>query len=79
MYTSELARHQNRVILFRHNLDLSRIFGGVVNTPAYDHAKPTTSRHDVKVAEPTPTTAKCFAAIATDAKTNNNILTRSRL
>ena len=78
MYTSELARHQNRVILFRYNLDLSHIFG-VVDTSVYNHAKPTASRHGVKVAEPTPTTAKCFATIATDAKVNNDILTRSRL
>ena len=66
------------VILFRYNPDLSRVFG-VVNTSVYDHAKPTTSRHGAKAAEPTPTTAKCFAAIATDAKANNDILTRSRL
>lgn len=78
LYASELARHQNRVILFRYNPDLSRVFG-VVNTSVYDHAKPATSRHGVKVAEPTSTTAKCFAAIATDAKANNDILTRSRL
>ena len=39
MYTSELARHQDRVILFRYNLNLSRVFG-VVNTPIYNHAKP---------------------------------------
>lgn len=78
MYTPELARHQNRVILFRYNLDLSRIFE-VVNTLVYNYAKPTTSRHGTKVAEPTQTTAKCFAAIATDAKANNDILTRSRL
>lgn len=78
MYTSELARHQNRVILFRYNLDLSHVFG-VVNTPIYNHAKPTTSRRGVNVAEPTSTTAECFAAIATDAKANNDILTRSRL
>ena len=39
MYTSELARHQNRVVLFRYNLDLSRVFR-VVNTPVYNHAKP---------------------------------------
>ena len=31
MYTSELARHQNRIVLFRYNFDLNRIFG-VVNT-----------------------------------------------
>ena len=78
MYTSELARHQNRVILLRYNLDLSLVFGAV-NTLVYNHAKPTTSRHGAKVAEPTSTTAKCFAAIATDAKANNDILTRSRL
>lgn len=78
MYASELARHQNRKIIFRYNLDLSRVFG-VVNTPVYNHAKPTTSRHSAKIAEPTPTTAKCFAAIATDAKANNDILARSRL
>ena len=78
MYTSELAQHQNRIIIFRYNPDLSRVFG-VVNTLVYNHAKPTTSRHGAKVAEPTPTTAKCFAAIATGAKANNNILTRSRL
>ena len=40
VYTSEVARHQNRLILFRYILDLSRVFG-VINTPAYDHAKPT--------------------------------------
>lgn len=39
MYTSELAGHQNRVVLFRYNLDLSRVFG-VVNTPVHHHAKP---------------------------------------
>ena len=38
-YTSELAGHQNRVILFRYNLDLRSVFG-VVNTPVYNHAKP---------------------------------------
>ena len=105
MYTSELAEHQNRIILFRYNLDLSHVFG-VVNTPVYNHAKPSNnvwspphlfakinhnnsydsqkmkaghSRHGVKVAEPTSTTAKCFSAIVTDAKANNDILTRSRL
>ena len=39
MHTSELARHQNRVVFLRYNLDLRRVFG-VVNTPVYDHAKP---------------------------------------
>jgi hypothetical protein len=39
MYTSELARHQNRVVLFRYNLDLCCVFG-VVNTPVHHHAKP---------------------------------------
>ena len=78
IYASELAGHQNRVIIFRYNLDLHSVFG-VVNTPAYDHAKPTTSRHGTKIAEPMSTTAKCFAAIATDTKVNNDILTRSRL
>ena len=39
MYISELAGHQHRVILFRYNLDLGRVFG-VVNTPVYNHAKP---------------------------------------
>ena len=66
------------VIIFRYNLDLSRVFG-VVNTLVYNHAKSAASRHGTKVAEPTSTTAKCFAAITTDAKANNDILTRSRL
>ena len=39
MYTSELARHQYRVIFLRYNLDLRSVFG-VVNTPVYNHAKP---------------------------------------
>ena len=39
MYTSELARHQHRVVLFRYNLDLRSVFG-VVNTPVHNHAKP---------------------------------------
>ncbi len=39
MYTSELARHQHRVVFLRYNLDLSSVFG-VVNTPVYNHAKP---------------------------------------
>ena len=42
MYTSELARHQNRVVLFRYHLDLSRVFG-VVNTLVHYHAKPRTT------------------------------------
>ena len=33
------AAHQDRVILFRYNLDLRRVFG-VVNTPVHNHAKP---------------------------------------
>ena len=78
MYTSELAQHQNRVILFRYNLDLRSVFEGG-NTLVYNYAKTTTSRRGAKVAEPTSTTAKCFAAIATGAKANNDILTRSRL
>ena len=78
MYTSELAGHQYQIALFRYNLDLSRVFR-VANTLVYNHAKLATSHHGVRVAEPTPTTAKCFAAIATDAKANNDILTRSRL
>lgn len=78
MYTSKLAEYQYRVIIFSYNLDLSRVFGAV-NTPAYDHAKLATSRHGAKIAEPTSTTTKCFAAIATGAKANNDILTRSRL
>ena len=39
MYTSELARHQHRIVFLRYNLDLSRVFG-VVNTPVHHHAKP---------------------------------------
>ena len=42
MYTSELARHQNRVVLFRYNLDLRRV-SGAINTPVHYHAKPRTT------------------------------------
>ena len=39
MYTSELAGHQNRIVFFRYNLDLRRVFG-MVNAPVHNHAKP---------------------------------------
>lgn len=75
---AKIKKHKYRVILFRYNLDLSRVFGAV-NTLVYNHAKSATSRRGVNVAKPTPTTAKCFAAIVTGAKANNDILARSRL
>ena len=39
MYTSELARYQNRAAFLRYNLDLCCVFGAV-NTPVHNHVKP---------------------------------------
>ena len=38
-YASELVGHQYRIAFLRYNLDLGRVFG-VINTPVYNHVKP---------------------------------------
>lgn len=73
IYTSELARHQNRIIFLEYNLDLCRVFG-VVDTPAHNYAKPSNNAYSIVVSSSNSNGAKIQNDFAKFSKRNDIVI-----